>query len=336
MRATASRADSANRETRWLEPPPANRPEGLAEAVQRGLTAAPKELPSQFFYDANGSLLFEEICELPEYYLTRAESEILEDAAEDLARRLPWIATLVELGSGSATKTERLLRAFEADRELRYAPIDVSRAALEDSVSRIEDRHPDLEILAAIAEYESGLAAIECHDLGPKLLLWLGSSIGNLRRPAAANFLGRRRESMSPDDRLLVGIDLRKQRDVLELAYDDSRGVTARFNLNLLTRINRVLEADFDLERFCHRVHYDETSGSVQSFLESLEDQTVRVERLDLEIPFEAGERIHTEDSYKYSFDEIEDLARSAQFDLEHQYLDAAERFSLNLFAPQP
>jgi L-histidine Nalpha-methyltransferase len=335
LRVRAKRADDDNRETRWLEPPSALAAESLADAVQRGLTSSPKELPSHFFYDELGSQLFEEICELPEYYLTRAETEILEGAATDLAERLPWISTLVELGSGSALKTERLLGAFEADRALRYAPIDVSRAALEDSVSRLEDRYPNVEVWAAIADYESGLAAIEAHHLGPKLLLWLGSSIGNLRRPAAARFLERRRKTMSPDDRLLVGIDLRKHRDVLERAYDDSRGITARFDLNLLTRINRELGADFDLDRFSHRVHYDETLGSVQSSLESQEPQTVRIRQTGLEIAFEAGERIHTEDSYKYSFEEIHDLARAADLQLEHQYLDSAERFSLNLFAPR-
>jgi dimethylhistidine N-methyltransferase len=336
LEATANRNPTPSSETRWLEPPASVRPESLADAVERGLFSKPKELPSRFFYDARGSLLFEEICELPEYYLTRAESEILEHCAPDLARRLPWIATLVELGSGSATKTELLLRAFEADRELRYAPIDVSRAALEDSVSRLEDRHPELEIWAAVAEYESGLAALGRHSLGPRLILWLGSSIGNLRRSAAARFLERRRETMSSEDRLLVGIDLRKDRDILERAYDDSRGITARFDLNLLARINRELEADFDLERFAHRVHYDEDLGSVQSFLESQERQTVRVAELDAEIVFEAGERIHTEDSYKYSFEEIDALARAADLQLEHRYLDDAELFSLNLFAPRP
>ena len=302
--------------------------------MRRGLSASPKELSSRFFYDAEGSRLFEEICELPEYYLTRAESEILETASKDLARRLPQIETLVELGSGSATKTELLLSAFARDRDLRYAPIDVSRAALEDSVARLEERHPEIEIWAAVAEYESGLAAMKAHELGPKLVLWLGSSIGNLRRPAAADFLTRRRSRMTAADRMLVGIDLRKDRDVLERAYDDRRGVTSRFNLNLLTRINRELDADFDLERFAHRVHYDDALGSVQSFLESREDQRVRVGALDLEFAFRAGERIHTEDSYKYSFAEIDDLAAGAGFRVEGRYLDAQERFSLNLFAP--
>ncbi len=302
--------------------------------MREGLTAPSKRLPSRFFYDAEGSRLFERICDLPEYYLTRTEAEILESAGPDLAERLPDIETLIELGSGSAIKTELLIRAFEPDRELRYAPIDVSRSALEDSVARLEERHPDLEILAAVAEYETGLAALERLDLGPTLLVWLGSSIGNLERNAAGAFLDRLRCEMSLEDRLLVGIDLRKDRETLERAYDDRQGVTARFDLNLLTRINRELGADFDLDRFAHRVHYDEVSGSVQSFLESQRRQTVRIGALGLEIAFEAGERIHTEDSVKYSPEEIDALAAQAGLSLERRYLDRAQRFTLNLFAP--
>ena len=317
----------------WLEPRHSVRRPSLADDVREGLTSRPKWLPSHLFYDAEGSRLFERICDLPEYYLTRAETEILRTASKDLADRLPRTTTLVELGSGSAIKTELLLRAFEVNRSLRYAPIDVSRSALEKSVARLGERHSEIEILAAVAEYEEGLATIESLELGPRLLLWLGSSIGNLGREAAAAFLGRRREKMTPDDRLLIGIDLRKDRASLERAYDDRQGVTARFDLNLLTRINRELEGGFDLGRFAHRVHYDEDSGSVQSFLESQQAQKVRIDRLDLEVSFARKERIHTEDSYKYSFREISDLAEAAGLELEHRYLDADERFSLNLFA---
>ncbi len=317
----------------WLAPRHSFRQPSLADAVREGLTSRPKRLPSHLFYDAEGSRLFERICDLPEYYLTRAETEIQQTASKDLAERLPHTTTLVELGSGSAIKTELLLRAFEANRSLRYAPIDVSRSALEECVARLERRHPEIEILATVAEYEDGLATIEGLELGPQLLLWLGSSIGNLGREAAAAFLGRRREKMTADDRVLVGIDLRKDRASLERAYDDGQGVTARFDLNLLTRINRELDGGFDLSRFAHRVHYDEDSGSVQSFLESQQPHKVRIDQLDLEISFAAKERIQTEDSYKYSFQEIGDLAEAAGLEVEHRYLDADKRFSLNLFA---
>jgi L-histidine N-alpha-methyltransferase len=322
-------------ETRWIELGSDASQLELGEAVRDGLGGARKTLPSRFFYDEEGSRLFEEICELPEYYLTRAETEILAEIASDLARNLPEIRAIVELGSGSAVKTEYLLRAFEDDgRALCFAPIDVSRSALEESIERLERKHPKLEILPAIAEYDAGLAEIHALGREPKLTLWLGSSIGNLERPAAAAFLARVRETMVEGDRLLVGIDLRKDREILERAYDDSRGTTARFNLNLLRRINHELEANFDLAQFRHRVHFDEPSGSVQSFLESQCAQQVRVGGLDLEVSFDAGERIHTEDSHKYSLTEIDDLALEADLQLEKRYFDAKRLFTLNLLQP--
>jgi len=320
-------------ETRWIEFGHDTPRVDFADSVRDGLGSTPKTLPSRFFYDALGSRLFEEICDLPEYYLTRAETEILETSAAGLARDLPEIGVIVELGSGSAVKTEYLLRAFETDaRPLSYAPIDVSRSALEASVERLERKHPRLEILPAVAEYESGLEEIHALGLEPKLTLWLGSSIGNLERPAASAFLARVRKTMVPADRLLIGIDLRKDRHVLERAYDDAPGVTARFNLNLLSRINRELKADFELDHFRHRVHYDEPSGSVQSFLESQREQRIRIRDLGIEVPFGEGERIHTEDSHKYSLAEIDSLAREAGLQLERRYFDSARRFTLNLF----
>ncbi|MGB0618077.1 MAG: L-histidine N(alpha)-methyltransferase [Myxococcota bacterium] len=330
----SSVAPDRSSETRWIELPPDADQLDFGEAVREGLTGAQKTLPSQFFYDAEGSRLFEEICELPEYYLTRAEAEILERAAPSIAARLSNIETIIELGSGSAIKTEFLLRAFlESRAALRYAPIDVSRAALEESVERLERDHPGLEIHPAVAEYEAGLAALRRLDPGPTLTLWLGSSIGNLTKPAATAFVTRIASGMKAGDRLLIGIDLRKERAVLEAAYDDAAGVTARFDLNLLTRINRELGGGFELDRFRHVVHYDEPSGSVQSFLESQIDQRVKIRNLDLEVALAAGERIHTEDSHKYGPDEIEDLAKSAGLTAEEQIRDAADRFAVSLFA---
>ncbi len=323
-------------ETRWIELAPETAQLDFGDAVRSGLGKAAKTLPSQFFYDAEGSRLFDAICDLPEYYLTRVESEILDAAAIDLAQRFPTVRTLVELGSGSALKTEKLLRAFSRDRALCYAPIDVSRSALEDSIERLEQTHPGLQMRPAVAEYEAGLIELAGIDLGPTLMLWLGSSIGNLEKPAASDFLRGVGANMRPDDRLLVGIDLRKDRATLEAAYDDAAGVTARFNLNLLARINHELDGHFDLTTFRHVVHYDEDSGSVQSFLESQIDQRIAIGALDLEIPFLAGERIHTEDSHKYSIHEIDALAEQAGLAVERRYFDSARRFSLNLLATQP
>lgn len=321
-------------DTQWIELDPETAHQGFADAVRSGLSATQKRLPSQFFYDEEGSKLFEAICDLPEYYLTRAEAEILETHAQQLAGDLPGIRALVELGSGSAVKTEALLRAFgrETD-DLVYAPIDVSRSALEESVDRLQRAHPALSIRPAVAHYEAGLAALADLDLGPALILWLGSSIGNLTKREAARFLAEIARTMDANDRLLVGIDLRKDRATLEAAYDDAAGVTARFDLNLLARINRELGGEFALDRFEHVVHYDEQSGAVRSFLESRGDQVVPIQALDLEVGFADGERIHTEDSHKYGLDEIEALAGQAGLALAWRALDRAERFSLNLFS---
>jgi len=306
----------------------------LSDAVRAGLGKAAKTLPSQFFYDAEGSRLFEAICDLPEYYLTRAEAEILDRVAPDLAQRVPDVHTIIELGSGSSVKTETLLHAFEDRPGMCYAPIDVSQSALEQSIARISESHTELDLRPAIAEYEAGFAELRRLEQGPTLTLWLGSSIGNLEKPAAIEFLAAIQSDMRDSDRMLVGIDLRKDRGTLEAAYNDAQGVTARFNLNLLSRINRELAANFDLSAFRHVVHYDETSGSVQSFVESQVAQTVAIDALDLEIAFEAGERIHTEDSHKYSVEEIDRLAANAGLRVEERYFDLERRFSLNLLAP--
>ncbi|MFK7896764.1 MAG: L-histidine N(alpha)-methyltransferase [Myxococcota bacterium] len=319
----------------WIIPESAQPQLEFAEAVRQGLSADPKTLPSQFFYDAEGSRLFEQICDLPEYYLTRAEAEILETHADKIAAAHPEIKTLVELGSGSAIKTEFLLRAFEKDgRALRYVPIDVSRASLEESIERLTERHPNLEICPVLADYERGMAELPALDLGPKLILWLGSSIGNLRRPAAQSFVSNCREAMSASDQLLIGIDLRKDRETLERAYDDQQGITAQFDMNLLARINRELGGRFDLGQFAHRAYYDEVSGSVESGLVSQADQEVRVDELEAVFKFAKGERIHTEDSFKYSLEEIDALAEAAGLAVDSRYFDPADRFSVNLMRP--
>jgi len=323
-------------QTHWIELSDEYDQLDFGDAVRDGLSREQKSLPSQFFYDAEGSRLFEEICELPEYYLTRAETEILKTSAQEIAAGLPQVRTILELGSGSATKTEYLLRAFGAgERPLCYAPIDVSRTALEASVDRLIVDHPTLELRPALAEYEAGLEAIGQLDLGPKLTLWLGSSIGNLRKASAIDLLARVRAKMHSEDRLLVGIDLRKDRRVLERAYDDAQGLTARFDLNLLRRINRELRGTFDLSLFRHRVHYEESSGSVQSFLESQCAQNIAIRDLHLEVSFAEGERIHTEDSHKYDVAEIENLAECAGLRVTERFYDRAQWFSLNLFAPR-
>jgi dimethylhistidine N-methyltransferase len=306
----------------------------LAAEVERGLSSSPKRLPCRFFYDAAGSALFEEICELPEYYLTRAEDEILAAHAEEIASLAGEGCDLVELGSGSARKTRRLIRAL-LDRvpSLRYLPIDISRSALLHGSRTLLSEHPGLSVRAVAAEYEAGLAMLDGEPSGGKLVLWLGSNVGNLLREEAALLLGGLARRFSRGDRLLIGIDLRKEKDVLERAYDDPRGVTARFNRNLLVRVNAELGADFDPERFRHVAFYDEREGRIEMHLESSGAQTVRIPRLRLEVDLAPRERIHTENSYKYSLGEIEELARASEMRVEHTWLDRGEQFSLHLFA---
>lgn len=307
----------------------------FARDVRQGLTASPKHLPCRYFYDREGSLLFEAICALPEYYLTRAEHSILEREAKAIVERLPAGVTLVELGSGSAAKTRLVIEALlRSGRRLRYVPIDISPTMLEESSWALLADYQNLEITAIAGEYHDGLDLLQRESDSPRLVLWLGSNIGNLRRGAATEFLARVRAALDPADRVLCGIDLRKDRLVLERAYDDAEGVTAEFNRNVLARINRELGGHFDVASFRHRAVYDEDEGRVAMYLVSMRAQRVRIEALGLEVPFAAGEAIHTEDSFKYSPEEIEDLAARAGLAVDAQWLDTARQFSVNLFAP--
>ncbi len=300
--------------------------------VAAGLTASPKRLDCRYFYDAEGSALFDAICELPEYYLTRAETAILRAHAGDIAAGFPADLTLVELGSGSAVKTRLLLDAFLRSRShLRYVPIDICRPVLEASAAKLLREYPNLEITAVAAEYHQGLQQLQTETERPKLILWLGSNIGNFDRPDAARFLSQVRAAMTAADRLLIGVDLRKDKAILEAAYDDAAGVTAAFNRNLLARINRELDGDCDLDAFQHRAVYEEAEGRVEMYLVSTRAQKVRIGRLGLEIAFASGERVHTENSYKYSPAEIADLCATAGLTVEHCFFDADERFCLCL-----
>lgn len=306
--------------------------ERLARDVRRGLTADPKRLPCCYFYDDEGSRLFEAICRLPEYYLPAAEREILTAHAGEVASRFRERPVLVELGSGDAAKTRILIDALlRRHPTLEYAPIDISRSALVESAPPLLQAYPSLEIHAVAGDYMEGLRRPAGSPRGPKLIVWLGSSIGNLDRPDAAAFLGSIRGTMAPDDRLLVGIDLRKDRAVLEPAYNDAQGVTARFNLNLLARINRELDGAFDLAAFRHRAVYNDTAGRIEMYLVSAREQAVPIGGLGLTVPFAEGEAVLTEYSYKYSAAEIASLAAAAELRIELQWRDEGGRFCVNL-----
>lgn len=306
----------------------------FAQKVEEGLGASPKRLASLYLYDAAGSQLFEEICALPEYYVTRAEREILAERAEEISSAFDTAIDLVELGSGSASKTRMLVEALLRRHGcLRYVPIDISPAALEQSANELLRDYARLTVNGIVAEYGAGLRWLQGRHEAPRCILWLGSNIGNLHRKDAAEFLTQIVETMRPADRLLLGIDRRKPPSILEAAYDDRQGVTGRFNFNLLTRINRELGGHFDLEKFAYEAVFNESEGRVEAHLVSRDQQDVAIDALGTTVSFRAGETIHTENSYKYSSTEIEQLATEAGSRIVAHYQDLRAQFSSVLLA---
>jgi dimethylhistidine N-methyltransferase len=307
----------------------------FARAVRIGLSDSAKSIPSRFFYDKKGSELFEKICELPEYYLTRAEREILSENAGHIASLFSKPIILAELGSGSASKTRFLIDALIKEHgTLCYTPVDISRSILEQSSLALIRDFENLEVYALAFEYYGGLRRISRMKERRKLFLWLGSNVGNLEPHDASAFLKRIRRSMESQDRFLIGVDLKKDKDILESAYNDAQGVTEKFNLNLLSQVNRELGGKFDLNSFRHEARYNDQTGAVQMFLVSEKAQKVAIQNLDLEINFEPGESIHTENSYKYDFEDIEKLALESGFVIEKLWKDSLNRFSENLLKP--
>lgn len=305
---------------------------GFAEDVRNGLTAQRKQLFPKYFYDELGSQLFEAICLLPEYYLTRAENEILQRYASDIVAAVDGQITLVEMGSGSASKTRLLIDALlQRQPQLLYMPVDISASALESSSRILLQSYPRLTIEAYAADYFAGLAEVGVKPRKRTLALFLGSNISNFDRDEALRFLRALRSVLNKGDALLLGADLKKDPAILEAAYDDALGVTAAFNLNLFARINRELRGTFDLRAFKHRALYNETMGRIEIYIESLFDQRVRIETLGLEVEFTAGELIHTENSYKYDMTGIAQLAGETGFECSHTWFDSQERFSSNL-----
>ncbi|MBL8858007.1 MAG: L-histidine N(alpha)-methyltransferase [Planctomycetes bacterium] len=307
----------------------------FAAAVREGLCATPKRLPCRFFYDETGSKLFEEICSLPEYYLTRAEDEILTARSSEILALVPSGSEIVELGSGSAEKSRHLIAAAIArDSRARYTPIDISRSALESSARALTARFPSLHVHAIAAEYHAGLARSASPGRGPRLYVWLGSNVGNFDRTEAAAFLSGLCAHMGLEDRLVIGIDRRKSKAVLEPAYADAAGVTARFNLNLLARLAATFHCAIDLAQFEHVAFYDEIEGRIEMHLESRVEQVIDIPELELQVALMKGERIHTENSYKYSDDEMRELARAAGMRVQREFHDSGEQFTLAVFAP--
>lgn len=305
----------------------------FAADVRAGLSADPKHLFSKYLYDELGSQLFEAICRVDEYYLTRAESEILSRRADEIVASIPHCTTLIELGSGSAEKTRRVIEALLRHQpELLFIPVDISVSALEKSCGALLDSYPRLRIKAYAADYFDGLAALQPLGPGPALMLFLGSNIGNFEKTEAVTFLQAIRRVLRKGDALLLGADLKKDRLTLEAAYNDPLGITRAFILNELARINRELGGNFDLRRFDLKSIYNEAAACVEVYLESTRAQTVIIRGLDMSVTFRAGDRIHMEKAYKYDREALAELARQSGFVLARTWLDERRRFSSNLF----
>ena len=291
--------------------------ERVASAVREGLTARPKRLPPWLFYDLVGSRLFEEITRLPEYYLTRTERGILAEFSEVILDRASEGARLriAELGSGSADKTRLLLKAAVSRQgTVIYEPVDVSATALEAARVRIEREIPGVHVAPRVEDYTQGLELEQEGEGERRLELYIGSSIGNFEPAEAERLLQRVRAGLNAGDGLLLGVDLVKEESLLAAAYDDAAGVTAAFNLNLLARLNRELGANFDLQDFKHRAVWNGAERRMEMYLECTQTLRVTVSALGMGVAFESGERIHTENSYKYLPGEAEQRMAQAGF----------------------
>jgi len=304
----------------------------FAHDVGAGLSSTPKHLFPKYLYDELGSRLFEAICAVPEYYLTRAEHEILATHADDIVAAIPDCETLIELGSGSAEKTREVIEAVIKHRgKLLFIPIDISASALKQSSEALLGSYPELRIRAYGADYFQALEALPSLGRPPVLVLFLGSNIGNFEPAEALNFLRAIRRVLRKGDALLLGADLKKDPNALEAAYNDPLGITRAFIVNELERINRELDANFDLWAFGLRSFYNQEVGRVEVYLESLSNQAVEIRDLDLSLHFAAGERIHVENAYKFDLDDLNRLATETGFNLKRTWLDEGKRFSSNL-----
>jgi dimethylhistidine N-methyltransferase len=313
----------------------------VGEIVREGLQKTQKQLPPWLFYDEAGSLLFDQITEVPEYYLTRIERQIFSDNAAEMIALAAGDGQLriLELGAGSADKT-RLLLAAAADFQGRvcYQPVDVSDTALEAARLRLGQELPEVAVEPHVADYTRELHLEPCVEGEKRLALFIGSSIGNFLPEDALELLTKLHAALEPGDGLLLGVDLApsmgeggKTEELLKAAYDDAQGVTADFNKNMLVRLNRDLGADFDLEGFRHRIRWNEHESRIEMHLESLCDQTVRIPSLELEVAFAEGETIHTENSYKYRIGEVEKLLGAAGFVAPQRWRDENGWFAVYL-----
>ena len=310
----------------------------FAEDVLRGLSSTPKSLSSKYFYDDEGSRLFQEIMKLPEYYLTNCEHEIFSQQSEAIFRAFAngdQAFDLIELGAGDGTKTAVLVDHFlKNGADISYSPIDISQEALDALSDKFSTEFPSLRLEPRNGDYFSILKSLRNGNGRRKVLLFLGSNIGNFSREQSLDFFRNLSNVMDPDDLLFIGFDLQKDPRVIVKAYDDPAGVTSKFNLNLLRRINRELGADFDLDEFTHYANYRPIDASARSFLISREKQSVYIKALDRTFEFDQWEAVFMEISQKYNLKMIDELARESGFEIKQNFFDSRNYYCDSLWRP--
>ncbi len=316
---------------RYFKPHATKIEKSFAEEISYSLNQNSKFINPKFFYDKKGSELFESICLLPEYYPTRTEISILKKLKHDLPSYLDENINLVELGSGTSVKTRLILDIFtKLQPKTEYFPIDISEILTESSEQLLKD-YDTLHITGIIDTYEGGLEFLKSYDDKKNLILFLGSSFGNFTPDDGKLFLEKIFSTMKSGDLFLIGLDLVKNKNILESAYDDSQGVTAKFNLNVLSRINDELDADFDINNFSHYSIYNENAQRIEMNLKSLVSQSVIIGKSNLSLNLDKGELIHTEYSHKYHISQIKKLLNDVGFEFKNMWLDDEKHFSLTL-----
>ncbi len=306
----------------------------FAKDVLNGLTSEQKHLSSKYFYDDQGSIIFQEIMRMPEYYPTKCEFEILSQQSHLILEELEFEGPfrIIELGAGDGIKTRQLLETFMSrGADFTYCPIDISEEAITSLENNLRDALPDLEIQSCVGDYYNCLEQLKAEQI-PALFLFLGGNIGNYSKQKSAELLEMFRKWMHPGDKILIGMDLQKNPRVIRMAYDDPGGITKRFNLNLLTRMNRELGADFRMDQFDFYCHYNPENGALKSYIYPIQDVHVHFRALDQHIDLKANELIYTELSHKFSATQIEELAEASGFSIKRNFLDCKHYFTDTLW----
>ena len=317
----------------YYEPSKNKSEKTFAEELSSSLNQKHKSIHPKFFYDKKGSELFEDICKLPEYYLTRTEISILRKLDVKLSAYMNDEFRLVELGSGSSYKTRILISILgNMYKQIEYFPIDISKILKESTTALLND-YENLHMTGIIDNYESGLKFVKNYDNKKNLIVFLGSSFGNFDYKPGLRFLNKINSSMKDDDLFLIGLDLVKDKNVLEYAYNDSHGITAQFNLNVLSRINSELDSNFNVDKFAHHAVYNEAENRVEIYLRSLENQTVNITKAGIALKIKQNELIHTENSHKYTIPKIKEMFSSTGFRIRDMWFDEKQYFCLILLS---